>query len=227
MNYQCRYCKRSFVKEITLTHHVCEKKRRFQQEKEIGVQWALQAYLTFYQTTQSGSVTKTYTDFVESAYYTAFVKFGRHCHSIHCINFINYTRWLLKTNRKLDSWCSDKLYEEWLFDYLRRENIQDALERSMQTMINYTAEHEQYRNGHVDYFRLVNENRICHHITTGRISPWVVYNCASGQDFLNRLTNDQINAVNSFIDPDFWASKFRDSASDTAFAQQILLRAGL
>lgn len=78
MSFVCRYCKKSFVKENTLSAHVCESKRRHQQEKEIGVQLGLKAYLRFYEISQGSAKSKTYTDFASSPYYTAFVKFGRH-----------------------------------------------------------------------------------------------------------------------------------------------------
>ena len=226
MKYQCRYCLKSFAEETTLGIHICERKRRFQQENEIGVRWGFQAYIWFYETTQQVKP-RTYEDFVDSAYYTAFVRYGRHCHSISCINFASFTSYLLKNNKKLDEWTKELFYSEWLFDYLRRESVRDALERSMQTMVNYMQDHPEYKNGYQDYFRLVNENRICYHVSTGRVSVWAVYNCESGQDFLGRLNTDQLSTIIGFIDPDFWQSKFNDCPEDTKFGRQILKMAGL
>ena len=226
MHFQCKYCLKSFSRESTLARHACERRRRFQQEKEIGVQWGLQAYLIFYSTTQSGQA-RDYTDFVSSPYYTAFVKFGRYCHGIHCIDLVNYTRWLLRHNYALDRWCTDTYYAEWLWDYLRRENVQDALERSVQTMFDYVHQNPELRNGVSDYFRLVNQNRICYHIATGRVSVWAVYNCDSGQEFLGKLNTDQVMSIINFIDPDFWQSRFRDGPDDVAFCNQVLAAAGL
>ena len=226
MSHVCKYCKKSFTKESTLTTHSCERRRRFQQEREIGVQWGLRAYRIFYSTTQSGP-NKTYEDFVNSNYYTAFVKFGRHCHNVHCINIDNFTNWLLKNNRRLDQWCSESNYSAWLVDYLCKENVKDALERSIQTMIDFTNEHPEYRNNYRDYFRLVPENRICYHITTGRISAWAVYQSRSGQDFLSRLNSHQVAMITAYIDPDFWSKKFRDCPDDVTFVKQVLVTAGL
>lgn len=227
MSYECKYCQKTFSKESTLTSHSCEKKRRFQQETEIGVQWGFRAYLIFYETTQTSSKAKTYADFVGSPYYTSFVKFGRHCHAIHCIQLEKYTRWLLKNNRRLDDWTKEKFYNEWLVDYLRRESVQDALERSLKTMMDYAYQHEELRNGFRDYFRLVNENRVCHHIATGRVSAWAVYNCITGQEFLERLQEDQARHIFSYIDTDQWQSKFKDCVQDVDFARNILKTAGL
>jgi len=227
MTYECKFCNREFAKETTLTSHVCEPKRRHQQENETGVQWGLQAYLLFYNTTQSSIKTKTYKDFCKSSYYTAFVKFGRYCVSIRCINFLSFTQWLLKNNKRLDNWTSDNLYEEWIFDYLRRESVEDALERSLKEMQNYAVEVADLKNGYVDYFRYGSVNRILHHIATGRISPWAVYHCSSGIAFLDSLTDDQIKLIIRWIDPDFWKAKFRDSKIDVNWGKQLLDKAGL
>jgi hypothetical protein len=51
-DFTCRYCEKSFHKETTLAVHVCEQKRRWQEQDEVGVQLGLQAYLRFYEITQ-------------------------------------------------------------------------------------------------------------------------------------------------------------------------------
>ena len=95
-NYKCRYCDKEFRKESTLTAHLCEQKRRWQQESETGVQFGLRAYLRFYEVTQGSSKLKSYSDFASSPYYNAFVKYGRYQVSIRAINSNSFTDWLLK-----------------------------------------------------------------------------------------------------------------------------------
>jgi len=224
---QCKYCKKPFRRESTLTAHLCEPKRRWQQESETGVQLGLRAYLRFYELSQGSAKFKSYTDFVVSPYDTAFVKFGRYCQDIRCVNFQSFLEWLLKHNKKLDFWCSDKLYTEWLSGYLTREAVQDALERALAEMQRHADDHPELRNGFCDYFRYSNANRVCHHVSTGRISAWTLYNCQSGIEFLESLSQDQIEVVLPWIDPDFWQKKFRDHGDDTAWAKHILKQAGL
>jgi len=223
----CKYCEKGFRRESTLAAHLCEPKRRWQQERESGVQLGLQAYLRFYEITQGSARLKSYTDFVASPYYNAFVKFGRYCQSIRCINFSNYLEWLLKNNKKIDNWCSDRLYTEWLPDYLKREAVQDALERALREMQNYADDHPDLKNGFTDYFKYANSNRICHHISTGRVSPWIVFNCDTGVDFLDGLSEEQIQIVLPWIDPEYWQRKFKDYMADTEWVKDILKKAGL
>lgn len=226
-NFKCQYCEKSFKREKTLAAHLCETKRRWQQERETGVQLGFKAYVKFYEITQGSAKQKTYADFVDSAYYNAFVKFGRHCQAIRCVNFSAYSEWLLKNNKKLDNWCSDKLYTEWLYQYLRTESVQDALERALKEMQKYAEEHPELKNGFTDYFRYGNSNRICYHISTGRISPWILFHCDSGVDFLSKLSEEQVDLIMHIIDPDMWQRRFRDYAEDAQWTKQILLAAGL
>jgi len=226
-SYNCRYCGKGFAKESTLAVHLCEQKRRDQQRNETGVQLGFKAYLRFYETTQGSAKLKTYEDFSASPYYNAFIRYGRYLVGIRAVNTAGFTDWLLKNNKKLDYWCKDSLYTEWLHEYLKREATQDALERALKEMQSYADEHPELRNGFKDYFRYGNHNRIIHHITTGRISPWIIYNCGSGIDFLDSLTEDQIAIILPYIDPDFWQRKFKDYLADTEWVKDILQKAGL
>jgi hypothetical protein len=225
--YKCRYCNKEFRRESTLTAHLCEQKRRAMQQNETGVQWGYKAYLRFYEFTQGSAKQKSYDDFSNSPYYNAFVKYGRYAVSIRAINFVSFTDWLLKNNKKLDYWCKDSQYDEWMVEYLKKENPQDALERGLTEMTQYVETRPEFKNGYKDYFRYGNLNRISHHIVTGRISPWVIYNSTSGIDFLERLDEAQAMMLMRFINPEFWQQKFKDYPEDAEWCKDILDKAGL
>jgi len=225
--YKCKYCSKEFRKESTLAAHLCENKRRWQQEKEIGVQFGLQAYLRFFELTQGSAKLKSYQDFVTSPYYVAFVKFGRHIVNIRAVNPRAFIDWVIKENKKLDHWCHEKVYLEYLNQYIRKEAVQDAIERALKEMQDYADEHSELKGGFSDYFRYGGSNRICHHISNGRISPWIVYNCSSGVEFLEKLNEEQISMVLPWIDPDYWQRKFKDYVADTEWIKEILKAARL
>jgi len=223
----CKYCNKVFTKESTLTAHACEPKRRYQQQNETGVQFGFRSYLRFFELTQGSTKLKTYDDFVASPYYNAFVRFGRYLVTVKVLDLVNFTEWLLKNNKKLDQWCKDSFYEEWLIEYMRKENYQDALERGIKEMELYSESHPELENGFVDYFRFGNSNKICHHIVTGRISPWVIYNCNSGISFLESLPEDRLLTIIKYIDPDFWNINFKKYSSEQRISRDILNTAGL
>jgi len=225
--YKCKYCSKEYRKESTLAAHLCENKRRWQQEKEIGVQFGLQAYLRFYEMTQGSAKLKSYSDFVESPYYSAFVKFGRHMVAVRAVNPRMFIDWVIRENKKLDHWTQEKVYLEYLHQYIRKEAVQDALERALTEMQEYVDSNPEIKGGLRDYFRYGHSNRICFHISTGRVSPWIVFNCSSGIEFLESLNEEQLAMILPWIDPDYWQHKFADYLADTEWVKMILAEAGL
>jgi len=223
MTYQCRYCEKTFIKESSLAVHTCELKRRYQDQHEVGVQLGLQAYLRFYELTQGSARLKSFDDFVKSPYYKAFVKFGRYCINIRAINPAQFIAWLLKNNKKIDQWCSDRIYTEYLLFYLQVENVADAMARAIEYSIDWS---EKTTHPAHDCLRYGNGNALCHAVTSGRISPWVIYNSASGQQFLNTLDTTQITMIWPYIDSDVWQKKFHDYSADQEYAKEILKQAG-
>ncbi len=227
MSYTCQFCNKTYTRESTLVTHLCEPKRRYAQRNEQGVQLGFSAYLRFYEKTQGSARLKTYDDFCDSTFYIAFVRFGRYLVDIRAVNTKSFTDWLLSNNHKLDHWTKDKLYSSWLQDYLRKESVQDAIERALREMQLYADTNTKVENCFNNYFRLGATNLICHHISTGRISPWVIYNCDSGIAWLNQINAEQINMLMPWIDPDYWSKKFRDYLADTEWCKMILKEAGL
>ena len=225
--YSCKYCKKEFKKESTLAAHLCEPKRRHQQQNETGVQLGFKTYLRFYELTQGSAKLKTYEDFVASPYYMAFVKFGRYLVAIRCINTGSFIDWLLKNNKKIDYWTKEAFYLEWMREYLKKENVKDALERALKEMQDLADDDSKLNGEFNNYFRQANANRICQHIANGRISPWIVFNCTSGVEFLETLNEEQLSMIIEWIDPDYWQRKFTDYMADTEWAKHILRQAGL
>ena len=223
LDHVCRYCAKSFQRANSLAVHVCEPKRRFQEKDEVGVQLGLQAYLRFYEITQGSARLKTFEDFATSPYYRAFVKFGRYCVSIRAVNTERLIDWLIKQNKKIDHWCRDSVYMEYLAQHVRSEAATDALTRALEAAIDWA---EKTNNPDRDFLRYGNDNVICHAITTGRITSWVLYNCHSGIEFLDRINADQIAMIWSMIDADFWQRRFRDYPADTAYIKNMLHQAG-
>jgi hypothetical protein len=223
MTYDCRYCKKNFIKETSLAVHMCEPKRRFQEQDERGVQLAFQAYLKFYEMTQGSARLKTFDDFAASPYYRAFVKFGRYCVAVRVINPARFMEWLLKHNKKIDHWCRDTMYTEYLIDYLRVENVNDAMARAMEFGIDWA---EQSGNPAEDCLRYGNTNAMVYAVTAGRISPWILYNCESGQKFLGELDATQIAMLWPYIDSEAWMKRFADYVADQEYARDLLQKAG-
>jgi hypothetical protein len=223
MKYTCQYCRKEFIKESSLAIHSCEPRRRRTEKDEVGVRMGFNAYLKFYELTQGSAKLKTHDDFCESPYYRAFVKFGRYCVAVKAVNPTRFTEWLLKNNKKIDNWCTDTIYTEYLISYLRVENVNDALTRAMEFGIDWA---EQSGHPAEDCLRYGNTNAMVYAVTAGRISPWVLYNCESGQKFLGELDSTQIAMIWPYIDSEAWMKKFSDYVADQEYVRELLQKAG-
>jgi hypothetical protein len=143
--------------------------------------------------------------------------------AVHAVNPNRFVEWLLKNNKKIDHWCRDTMYTEYLIDYLRVENVNDALARAMEYGISWSEE-----SGHPaeDCLRYGNTNAAVYAVTAGRISPWILYNCESGQGFLSALDATQIAMIWPYIDSEAWMKKFADYVADQEYVKDMLQKAG-
>jgi hypothetical protein len=221
--YICEFCQKSFRKESTLSVHLCEPKRRRQERNNRAVDLGFKSYLKFYEITQGSAKLKTFEHFADSPYYRAFVKFGRYCIETRVINTSHYVEWLLKNNRKLDRWTSDQIYTEYLIYYLQHENAIDALTRAIEWSLDWSDKNQAPAQ---DCLRYGNNNVLCHAITNGRLSAWVIYNCEGGRKFLNSIDSQQLSTIWPYIDADIWQRKFQDYAADTSYVQEMLGKGG-
>ena len=223
MSHVCEYCKKEFVRETSIQAHLCEPKRRRRERDEPGPRLGFQAYIRFYESMAGSARNKTHDTFCESSYYRAFVKFGHYCVNTRVINPDRFMAWLLKNNRKIDHWCSDKVYTEYLVDHLKVEAVDDALARAIEFGMDWS---EKTSSPSHDCMRYGNTNALCYAITAGRISPWVIYNSESGQKFLSELDATQVSMIWPYIDSDAWQKRFQDKPQDQAYAKNILKQAG-
>lgn len=223
MTHVCEYCKKEFVRETSIQAHMCEPKRRRRERDEPGPRLGFQAYIRFYESMAGSARNKTHDTFCESSYYRAFVKFGHYCANTRVINPDRFMAWLLKHNRKIDHWCSDKVYTEYLVDHLKVEAVDDALTRAIEFGIDWAEKNASPAH---DCMRYGNTNVLCYAVTAGRISPWVIYNSESGQKFLSELDATQVAMIWPYIDSDAWQKRFQDRPQDQAYAKNILKQAG-
>ena len=221
--YKCKYCERSFARESTLAVHVCEQKKRFQDKDTPASRIGFTNFLRFYEMTQGSAKQKTFDDFATSAYYKAFIKFGNYCVNARVVNAERFADWLLKGNKRIDYWGTDKLYNEFLKEWVYKEPATDALTRALETGVAWAYD----TNNPTEHFlRYGNSNKICHLITAGRITGWTIFNCDSGHEFLENLTQEQLAIVYDFIDPERWHKKLKDYPGDTEYLREMLKQAG-
>ena len=139
-NFTCPYCNKTFTRERTLQVHMCEPKRRHLQKSEKWVQNGFIVFQRFYEIHQKNAKKKTYEDFCKSAYYNAFVKFGRYMMHTNPLYPEKYIDYIILSRVKLDHWSRDDLYEQYLKDTLKTEPVEAALRGSIASMMDWAQE---------------------------------------------------------------------------------------
>ena len=222
--YTCVHCDKSFMKEKTLVAHMCERKRRALQEKEKRVQAGFMAFNRFWQLAQGGKKNKTYKEFCETSYYNAFVKFGSFLNNVNPLYPEKFVDYVIKSGVKLDHWCRDELYEKYLYEMIKVEPVESAVQRSIATMMEW-ADEQSAEFAH--YFLYVSLNRAVHDILNGRVSPWIILNSVSGYAMVNNMNDEQLNMIGPSFDVQYWSRRFKEVPADVALVKEICAEVGI
>lgn len=218
--FVCEYCNKGFTKEKTLSVHMCEKKRRVLQKNEKRVQIGFYAFQRFYKLSAGNTKEKTYDEFCKSPYYNAFVKFGSFVSNVKPLYTDRYIDYVVTSGVKLDHWCRDEMYEKYAVEFILKEDVSTALERSIETMIEWSNNNKPAPWNH--YFKYVSPNRAVWHIKDGKISPWLILNCLSGRKMLAQFNDEQLDMIYHVIDPEHWALRFKRQPDDLKLVKDIV-----
>ena len=206
------------MQEKTLAVHVCEQKRRALARNEKHVVLGYETFNQFYKRSQNFNGNKTYDEFARSSYYNAFVKFGSFISNVNPLYPDKFIDYVVTSGVRLDHWCRDELYEKYVVALIRSEGVETALERSIIHMQNWAEDNNAQWN---HYFNYVSLNRATFDIKDGKVSPWIILNCASGKDMLKKLSDEQLTGIGNIIDLPFWLNKFKKMPADVALVRQV------
>jgi hypothetical protein len=225
--YACEFCKRTFTTEKYLINHSCEKKRRWFQRDEPHARFGFLAWNRFYTISQKHSTAvkkHSQRHFIDSPFYTAFVKFGRHIVDLDAINPDRYIDYVIKANIPIDRWCNDFVYEQYVRDLTKKESAEDALERNILLMQQWSNETGEPWH---DFFKKINTNQAIAWLRSGRISPWILYNAGSADSLFTRCTPEQLDMIKQYAPTATWKLKFSKNQNSVKFLQDMLQQAGL
>lgn len=212
------------MQERTLISHMCERKRRALQKDEKRVQAGFMAFNRFWQLTQNAKVAKTYDNFADSSYYNAFVKFGSFVNNVSPLYPDKFIDYVIKSGVKLDFWCRDELYEKYLFETLKTEPVESAVQRTLKTMMEWAEEHNA---DFAHYFAYASLNKAVHDIRNGHISAWVILNSSTGQTMLRNMSDEQLEMISPALDVPYWIRKFKEVPADVALVKEICKETGI
>lgn len=207
----CKWCSKAFSSERTLSAHMCVKKRRWADRDMTHTRLGYRVFQMFYEMNTTVSKPKSQEDFIRSQYYEGFIKFGRSCIRNEYLNPEQFAEWLIKNGKKLADWSKDKLYDEYLLEYVKKEPGMKALERTITYISKWSEETEQEWN---KYFEAVTTPRAVHDIRAAKVSPWVLYLSVTGDKLLERFSDEQVEMIQHIIDATFWMKVFSNNKEE-------------
>jgi hypothetical protein len=223
--FDCTFCGKTFKYEKVLIKHLCKKKQRFLERERQDVRLGYIAYRLFYQLNYANPKVKTPEQFRESNVYDAFVKFGKYVIDVKAIAPEEFIRFAVNSKRPLDRWTlGDVLYNEYVKLLNRHESFDRALERTILLAESWANQNKaEIKN----FLREVAPGQAVLWIQSGKISPWVLFNCESGHELMTKLSEEQFSIVEKAIDTRFWKKKFKDHPDEATAAQEFLRSEGL
>ena len=117
------------------------------------------------------------------------------------------------------------MYEKYVLHFVLKEDVTTALERSIETMLEWASENEPAPWNH--YFQHVSLNRAVWHIKDGKVSPWLILNCASGKEMLSKFNDEQLAMVYHMINPEHWALRFKRNTDDVQLVKDVAKESNL
>jgi hypothetical protein len=166
----------------------------------------------------------SYRNFIDSQYYNAFMKFGRHIRDLNAVEPAKFIDYVIKNNLPIDKWTHDFVYEQYIRELTRQETAEQALERNIMLMNEWSM---QSGENWFDFFRKVNTNQAVMWIKSGRISPWLLYNVDSAVEFFERCSSEQLSMIKSCAPPGPWKIKFNKNSESCNFIRQTLRESGM
>ena len=222
--FPCPYCNKIFSREKTVTTHLCEQRRRFQQKDIQFARYGYEAFVALQDKFFGKQNKKSEEDFRKSDFYLACLRWGHFVIDINSINTKQYLTWLLMKNVPIDQWNKDEIYDCWLQYYVFIESAWDAFERSIKKMSIWS---EEIGKPYEEYFRSAGTARILTDIRKGWVSGWVVFCCKSGREWLNSLEQSDLELVWNWCDPNRWRIRLERMTDETKEITNICNKAGL
>lgn len=201
---------------------MCVKKRRHLDKDSVASRMGLQLYGRFYELNTAQKNSKTIDEFINSKYYTAFIKFARRLMDLRPVDQGRFVDYVFRNGFKERDWCKDKVYESYIVDLLSKEPADRGLERSIKTMETWGQKYDKPFN---EFFAHVAPAEATHLVKMGKISPWVLYLAETSDLLWERLSDEQADIIASVIDPKVWRAKFELKKDDCSFTRTILQEA--
>lgn len=222
MDYQCKFCGKSFTRERTLSSHMCERKRRWMCKDDLDSRMAFSIWTDFMKfVSPNTKKVKTVEDFIRSPDYIGFLKFANYLIDLKPVDSNQFIQWLFKMGVRLSDWQRPGTYQLYVQENSKKETPERAMERAILVMQEWG---ETTGNNWQTFFNKVAPATGMNLIVMGRISPWIIYSSEAAQTLLDRMEPGQIDAVAKHVDTEWWIKKLKQNQQEAQWINMTMMQ---
>jgi len=189
-----------------------------------GSRLGFRTFQRFYELNVKAKKPKSQEEFINSSYYIDFVKFGNHLALLRPIYAEQFIDFVIMNKIKLKDWTKDFVYELYVEDLSKKEPAASATDRTITEIMEWC---DKNNIPFKDFFFSVSANEGAYLIKTGKISPWVLYLSATGEELVSRFNEDHSKMIGDIIEPGFWMKKFKKANDDVEYIRGLLEQVGI
>jgi len=222
-DYQCKFCKKAFARESTLSSHMCEKKRRWMCKDDTDSRIAFAVWSDFIKyVSPSAKKTKTVDDFIGSQDYISFIKFANYLIELRPLESDKFIHWIFKMGIRLSDWQKPGTYQLYVQEASKKETADRALERTILTMQEWG---DTTGNNWQDFFNKISPAAGMNMVVLGKLSPWIIYSTDAAQKLLDRMEPGQIDTVAKHVDTKWWIKKLEKNPDEVRWINTTMQQA--
>ena len=215
----CDFCDKSFERENSYMAHQCSKKIRWLDKSNRNNVLGFKIYKRFYQLTGLQKKDLEYIDFINSSYFSDFIKFARWLNDADVVNANGYIDYVIKNSIKLKDWMKSDTYESHIKQYIFNEESFKAVERSLEYIVEWCSENNYNLSL---FFSIIPTGKFVDLVRSGKISPWLIFTSNKADEVMNRLEPKQHKLLENILNTRYWHVKLNKNKKDVADLKEIL-----
>lgn len=204
--FRCKFCGGGFVREDRFMKHKCKAMHR---DEEIRTPLGQTAWSNYrlWMTVQRRN-TPTLETFLNSKFYTTFIKFTKFALKVGIPNTELYIKHMARQEIHPTIWVNDKIYGDYL-QYLDRGK--DPLVQAQYTVDYLFKIAEALDCGVDEVFDKLQANDVINMLQRRQLSPWILLHSEKFKQFYNKASKEQQLIFMTIIKPKLWSEKQREN----------------
>lgn len=209
MMFKCDFCDKEFVKAVTYESHYCEKMKRIDFLKtNLGKISFL--YYNEWLKMYKGATNITHDSFLNSRYFTSFIKFIKFSNRMLLPNKIAFMKYMISLNMLPIHWCLDEVYVKYI------ENLDSAytpIEQVAETTKTLYELASIFECDIGDVFNHIQPVECIQLIKSRKLTPWLLLLSKKFHNYLSiTISREQRNIISqTVINPSLWKKKFSNN----------------